>query len=245
MALTRNVPAAYEVLLTFVGGQLAGQRGGRAAPTTSTLPLDDWADLAEPDRGRLVLPGEQTVEYLAVPFLVDGRPSGVFVVGIDRNLPDADTDAASLAAAAVGVIMLLVGTLLAIRLADRILASVREVRQTAQAISETDLTRRIDVRGHDEIADLAATFNAMLDRLDVAFATQRRFIDDAGHELRTPITVIQGHLDTLGDDPEERARTLALLDDELARVKRMIEDLITLARSERTDFLLSGTGRPG
>jgi two-component system OmpR family sensor kinase len=133
-----------------------------------------------------------------------------------------------------------VGSILAIRLADRILVPVREVRQTAQAISESDLSQRIDVRGHDEISELAATFNDMLDRLEAAFATQRRFIDDAGHELRTPITVIQGHLDTLGDDPQERARTLALLDDELGRVRRMVDDLITLARSERPDFLRPG-----
>src|SRR5690606_31829573 len=101
----------------------------------------------------------------------------------------------------------------------------------------TDLSRRIDVRGHDEIAELAATFNEMLDRLEGAFAAQRRFIDDASHELRTPVTVIRGHLDTLGDDPADRARTLALLDDELDRMSRLVEDLVTLARSERPDFL--------
>jgi signal transduction histidine kinase len=164
----------------------------------------------------------------------------VFVVAIDRDQEAADTVAASFAAAGVGAIMLIIGSLLAVRLADRIIAPVREVRQTAQAITETDLSRRIAVDGHDEIAQLAATFNAMLDRLEAAFATQRRFIDDAGHELRTPLTVIQGHLDTLGDDPEERARTLELLDDELARVRRLVDDLITLARADRPDFVRPG-----
>jgi two-component system OmpR family sensor kinase len=239
VALSRNVPSRSETILAFEDGELEGVSSGEAGPPVSALPVDDWATLQEPARGRLTT-GGTVIDYLAVPFLVDGVPAGVFVVAIDRAGLSADTDAAALAAAFVGLIMLVVGSILAIRLADRILVPVREVRQTAQAISESDLSQRIDVRGHDEISELAATFNDMLDRLEAAFATQRRFIDDAGHELRTPITVIQGHLDTLGDDPQERARTLALLDDELGRVRRMVDDLITLARSERPDFLRPG-----
>ena len=64
------------------------------------------------------------------------------------------------------------------------------------------------MRGHDEIAELAETFNAMLDRLERAFASQRRFLDDVGHELRTPITIVRGHLELLEDDPDEREATL-------------------------------------
>jgi signal transduction histidine kinase len=240
VALDRNVPARYEVIVTFVDGQLAGQSGGERAPPLDQLPIDAWAGLSTPEVGRLQLPSGTTIDYRAVPFVATGAPVGVFVVAIDRDQEAADTVAASFAAAGVGVVMLIIGSLLAVRLADRIIAPVREVRQTAQAITETDLSRRIAVEGHDEIAQLAATFNAMLDRLEAAFATQRRFIDDAGHELRTPLTVIQGHLDTLGDDPEERARTLELLDDELARVRRLVDDLITLARADRPDFVRPG-----
>jgi signal transduction histidine kinase len=133
--------------------------------------------------------------------------------------------------------MLLIGSILAMRLADRILAPVRLVTQTARSIGETDLTRRIPVEGHDEISALAATFNAMLGRIESAFATQRRFIDDAGHELRTPITVIRGHLDVMGDDPDDRRRTLELVSDELERMSRMVDELLTLARAEQPDFL--------
>lgn len=240
VALSRNVPARTEVIVTFVDGELAGQSGGERAPRLDDLPIVDWAGVVEPETGRRSLGSGSTIDYRAVPFLVDGVPRGVFVVAIDRDQEGTDTDAAAVAAAAVGLVMLVIGSLLAVRLADRIIAPVREVRQTAQAISETDLSRRIDVRGHDEIAELAATFNDMLDRLDAAFAAQRRFIDDAGHELRTPLTVIQGHLDTLGDDPEERTRTLDLLNGELARVHGLVDDLVTLARSERPDFVRPG-----
>jgi signal transduction histidine kinase len=77
----------------------------------------------------------------------------------------------------------------------------------------------------------------MLDRLEEAFKTQRRFIDDAGHELRTPITIIQGQLEVLEDDPEERAKTLEIVMDELDRMSRFVNDLLLLARAERPDFL--------
>ncbi len=77
----------------------------------------------------------------------------------------------------------------------------------------------------------------MLDRLESAFATQRAFVDDAGHELRTPITVIMGQLEVMGDDPQDRARTMAIVQDELARMARIVEDLLLLAKTEQPDFV--------
>jgi signal transduction histidine kinase len=93
------------------------------------------------------------------------------------------------------------------------------------------------VEGDDEISRLAATFNEMLDRLETAFTVQRAFIDDAGHELRTPITIIRGHLDVMSDDPEDRAETMALVSDELDRMARIVDDLLLLAKAEQPDFL--------
>jgi two-component system, OmpR family, sensor kinase len=245
--LERNIPSQHEMLVTFVGGRLHDY-----SPQDELPPLDEvqapyalhedqaltqrWANLIEPDRGRAETP-VGTIEYLAVPFLVGGEPQGVFVVASFRDLQRADTDAASLAAAIVGLVMLVIGSALAIRLAERILAPVRLVTRTARSISDTDLSRRIPVRGHDEIAELSGTFNEMLERLEAAFGTQRRFVDDAGHELRTPITVISGHLELMGDEPEDRRRTMALVSDELERMTRMVDDLLTLARTEQPDFL--------
>lgn len=77
----------------------------------------------------------------------------------------------------------------------------------------------------------------MLDRLESAFEAQRRFLDDAGHELRTPITIVRGHLELMGDDPAERRETVALVTDELDRMARLVDDLLTLAHAERLDFL--------
>ncbi|GGM57565.1 two-component sensor histidine kinase [Longimycelium tulufanense] len=124
--------------------------------------------------------------------------------------------------------------------AGEILAPVRAVRQAAAEISEQDLTRRIPVRGRDDIAALAEQFNAMLDRLEEAFNAQRRFVDDAGHELRTPITIVRGHLEVMGDDPQERAEVVRLCTDELDRMHRIVEDLLLLAKAERPDFVRRG-----
>jgi len=245
--LARNIPARHEMMLTFLDG-----RPHLHSPAEEHAPLSEvhvpyplhedealtalWANLAQPARGQAETPAGR-IEYQAVPFLVQGEPQGVFVVASFRDLQQADTDAASLAAGTVGVAMLVIGSLLAVRLAERILAPVRLVTRTARSISETDLSQRIPVQGYDEISELSATFNDMLGRLDAAFEMQRRFTDDAGHELRTPITVIRGHLELMGEDPEDRQRTLALVSDELDRMSRMVDDLVTLARSEQPDFL--------
>jgi signal transduction histidine kinase len=81
----------------------------------------------------------------------------------------------------------------------------------------------------------------MLDRLERAFASQRRFADDAGHELKTPLTIVRGHLELLEGDPEERRATVALVIDELDRMGRIVDDLLLLARHEEPDFLDLGT----
>ncbi|MCI2418605.1 ATP-binding protein [Saccharopolyspora sp. K220] len=121
--------------------------------------------------------------------------------------------------------------------AGLILAPVRAVRQAAAEISEHDLTRRIPVEGRDDIAALADQFNAMLDRLEDAFRIQREFVDDAGHELRTPITIVRGNLELLGDDPAEREEVVRLCTDELDRMTRIVNDLLVLAKADRPDFV--------
>ena len=85
----------------------------------------------------------------------------------------------------------------------------------------------------------------MLDRLEAAFVGQRQFLDDAGHELKTPLTVLRGHLELLdAGSPEEVAETRALLLDEIDRMSRLVGDLILLAKSDRPDFLTPPAGRP-
>jgi signal transduction histidine kinase len=176
------------------------------------------------------------VRYLAVPIRGDGVNGAFVVVAALGTERDEIEDAVRLAAIVL-VSVLLIACALAWLLAGRVLAPLQELGDTARAITETDLTRRIPVSGDDELAELARTFNAMLDRVESAFASQRTFVSDASHELRTPITIVRGHLELLGDDPEERRSTIALVTDELDRMSRFVNDLLLLAKAGRHDFL--------
>jgi two-component system, OmpR family, sensor kinase len=236
--LARNIPSRNEVLLTFVDGELFMRSGRTMAYRLDQDPefVARWGALERTDRGGVDTPAGR-VEYLAVPLVGGGETHGVFVAAIFRDRESGEVDDALRVVAGVGLAMLLVGSVLAWLLADRVLRPVTAVTKTARTISGGDLSRRIPVSGHDEIAVLAATFNEMLARLETAFETQRRFVDDAGHELRTPLTIVRGHLELLEDEPAERRATLKLVLDELDRMARLVNDMLTLAKWERPDFL--------
>lgn len=239
--LSRNIPARNETLLTFMDG-----RPYTRTPAVVDYRLDRdaslvarWGGAQETDRGAVQTPAGR-VEYLAVPLRAEGQVRGVFVAAFFRDRALAQLNPPLAAVAGVGLVVLVAGSVLAWTLSSSVLRPVRRVTRTARQIEETDLSRRIDVEGRDEIAELAGTFNAMLDRLEHAFTTQRRFLDDAGHELRTPITIARGHLELLGDDPREKEETVALVLDELARMSRIVNDLLLLAKAEEPDFLELG-----
>lgn len=236
--MRRNVPVRDETYLAIVDGDpfLAT----RPAPVELELEpgfVERVSSIEEGQRGDLDT-GAGPVRYLAVPLSdSEGTTKGVFVVARlltqDRAQIDENTRAAALVAAGI----LVVTTFITWLLAGRLLRPVRDLTDTARRISETDLSARIPVTGDDEISELARTFNDMLDRLATGFETQRAFIDDAGHELRTPITVVRGHLELMGSDPDEQREVLALVDTELDRMSRIVEDLLLLAKSEQPDFV--------
>jgi signal transduction histidine kinase len=204
--LERNVPARNEVFLTFVEGEL--YRASRNEPpydlSTDPVLLDRWGSIGGTDAGAIQTP-DGLVRYLAVPIEDGDEIRAVFVAAVFRDLEADVIGQAVRAAALVGVAALLIGSTLAFFLARRILRPVQEVEAAARTISESDLSRRLDVRGDDEIAHLAGTFNDLLERLERAFVAQRAFVDDAGHELRTPITIVRGQLETLSGTPRNGA----------------------------------------
>ena len=122
--------------------------------------------------------------------------------------------------------------------AGRALAPLRAVAELAATIgaAEDIGARRLPTRrGADEVARLTGSFNAMLDRLQGAFDSQRRFVADASHELRTPLTTIQANAALLASRPvEEETRQAATADmvQESARMARLIDGLLTLARAD-------------
>lgn len=119
---------------------------------------------------------------------------------------------------------------------------MREVAGAADEIAEAgDLGRRLPIAGEDDqpLAALTTTLNHMLDRLEAAFLRERRFIREASHELRTPITIGRGHLEVLDPDPdpEDLRQTVGLLLDEFDRMGRILEDMTAIVRAERPGFV--------
>jgi two-component system, OmpR family, sensor kinase len=236
---SRNVPGEGETLIAYLDGRQylakSGGRGGAIAPESRP---PRWATLRSAERGDVGTPAG-TVRYVAVPVLGADDSQGVFVVASALSNERKEVEDAVRLAALVLVVVLLVASALAWVVAGHVLAPLRGLSETARSIGETDLTRRIAVSGRDEIAELSRTFNEMLDRVEQAFGTQRAFVSDASHELRTPITIVRGNIELLGgeDDPVEREETIALVTGELDRMSRFVDDLLLLAKAERRDFL--------
>jgi len=234
--LRRNIPVDSEAFFTFVDGK------PYASTVTPLQLLDDpsavaaWATVASPTQAELPTTAGP-VRYLAVPLLAESGPNGVFVVGVFLQSEYAEVNQVLQTGGVVYGSIFVIASILAWFAAGRVLRPIRLLTDAAREIEDDNWSRRIPVRGDDEIAQLTRTFNDMLDRLETAFTTQRRFIDDASHELRTPITIVRGQLEVMGDTPEERQEVRRLVIDELDRMARMVDDLLLLARAEQPDFL--------
>lgn len=207
----------------------------------NSILMQRWQKLTERSQAEIEVkdPKIDSILYIAQPVQINKQLTGVFVVAHTTAGERNEALEALEVVIEVKVISLFIALLFAWLAAGKVLAPLHKLMQTTQLISESDLSKRIPVEKQSgEIAELAKTFNTMMDRLESSFRIQRNFINDAGHELRTPITIIRGHLELMGDDPEEQRETIALVMDELDRMNRFVEDLLLLANAERPDFLL-------
>lgn len=135
------------------------------------------------------------------------------------------------------VAVVLAVAVLAWTITGRVLRPLHEVTDSARRLSAESLDERIGLTGpRDEVAELADTFDAMLDRLQVAFDSQRRFVANASHELRTPLSVMRTELDVTLSDPEadvaELRRMGGVVRDASDRAERLVESLLLLARTD-------------
>ncbi|RAV18209.1 two-component sensor histidine kinase [Mycolicibacterium sp. GF69] len=242
-AIAYNLARPNEKFLGYVDGSYRTQ--SRQEPGMPEVLADDAAfvdlvaTVTEPVEGRYEHPEVGEVRYLAIPVSLAEDPShGVIVAAYLADAERAYADYVARLTLLVGGATLLGAVGAAWLVAGRILRPLRDVAETARTISDTDLSRRIPSRGSDELGALVGTVNDMLDRVEAGVSAQRRFSDDAGHELRTPITIVRGHLEVLDPrDPDDVTSTVALVDDELERMNRMVSDLLLLARSEQPAFL--------
>lgn len=237
--IDRSIPDPNETMFVMIDGEVE-YRSSDDPPVRIDLDptlLAEVAAVQDVTLGNLSTTAGD-VRWVAVPVNA-GASQGVFVVGIFADLEGSGVADVMGRFAIIGLGALVLAAGLGWFVSGRLLSPLRHMRQTAQQITETDLSRRIpvdDSKG-DEVAELSRTFNDMLDRLQEGFSAQRAFIDDAGHELRTPLTIVQGHLELLEDDPVARDQTVTLVLDELARMNRIVHDLQTLTKSNQPGFV--------
>lgn len=236
--LDNTIPDQGQFFITLSDGRFF-RSSPRALPgdlRQNSALINQLAQLTNFQQGQIRLSPTETLLYVAEP-LVKGSNRGVLVVAYSTATEHKEVNDVVIVVTEVTIGVLAVASLLAWIAAGRVLAPLGLLAKAAHSVSESDLTQRLPVQGDWELARLAMTFNKMMDRLQVAFDSQRNFLNDAGHELRTPITIVRGHLELMGDDPEEQQATLELVMDELDRMSRLVNDLILLAKAERSDFL--------
>jgi two-component system OmpR family sensor kinase len=142
-----------------------------------------------------------------------------------------------------GLLALAAALLGAYLIGSRVSRPLRRMASVAARVDAGDLHPRIHESADQsrEVQVLSDAFNHMLDRLTEAFAAQRAFVADASHELRTPLTVISGQLEVLAaqENPpaEELRRVERLVQAEVARIGRLVDELLLLAKAEQSEFL--------
>jgi two-component system OmpR family sensor kinase len=128
-------------------------------------------------------------------------------------------------------------------LANGALSPVDRLTRAAERIGRGNLSERVEERrSQDEIGRLAATFNRMISRLEQAFERERRFTADASHELKTPLAVLRGDIEVAlrrERAPEEYQRVLKSSLEEIARLTKLTDDLLTLARLDAGESVLA------
>ena len=136
---------------------------------------------------------------------------------------------------------IIIVALVAYFVASSAVVPIERLTSEVAIIGSERLDRRLRWRRRDEVGRLAAAFDAMLDRLQAAFARERQFISDASHELRTPLTVINANAQMLqrwgGRDPEVLQGSLQAIVEESGRLAAMVSGMLTLAKAESGDAI--------
>ena len=136
----------------------------------------------------------------------------------------------------LGLIMILLSALAGYFMAKKALAPIQEILSTARAVAAGDLSRRLESRAREkEIQTLVNVLNKMFEELETSFVAQRRFIADASHELRLPLTILKGEIEVALRHPRKREEYVQILRqqlDTIERMQRIVNDLLTLARAD-------------
>jgi signal transduction histidine kinase len=216
---TTNFPVRVEKKLTAQGGVAVAVPAGAGADTVPPTTLPPVGPLVQPDRAYLLK-------------LEEARKAAEHTVTGDLRRETM----IDFAFALVGTT--LISVLGGWIVAGRALRPVARITATARKVAaEGDLGQRIALDGPaDELRELADTFDAMLARLDLTFASQRSFVANASHELRTPLAIIRAEIEERLDDPQATKADLQamanVVHDAVARSEALITSLLILARGQ-------------
>lgn len=183
----------------------------------------------------------------ASPIVMGGRRRGMLIAADDIDPLKRDRRSQLIFIAAEGAVALLAAIVGGYLLLRRILRVVARVADTAEEITVSgDLSRRLQFEGpDDEVGRLSRTVDSMLDRLETVFRDRSQLLADVSHQLRTPLTIVRGHLDVLSrggfDDPKEVSETVALVIDELDQLALMVERMLLLGQALERGFLIEET----
>ena len=176
------------------------------------------------------------VELYNLPLMQGGLVYGLVQVGTSLKSADDTLHTMMLGWLLIAPVVLLLGALGSFWLAGRAFKPVGRLTRMARQVEAGDLQQRVPVPGpHDELRELALTLNQMIARLDEAFTRQRRFVADASHELRTPVSAIRSMTDVAllhEKTPGEYIGVLWDVNAEAERLGRLISDLLGLARAD-------------
>lgn len=242
-AMQRTLPSRHQGMLGLADGDVRW-----TAPEVVQLRLEDdpeflqWAQQSKTDSHihlGTVTTEVTTYRAVVVPVQLPEDPdSSAFVLAYDYHAEARANDRNIAIFTAVGFLVMALAAGASWLVVNRTLEPIRRLQTTAHQISESDLSRRIEVTGNDEFAELTVTINEMLDRLEDSLKSQRQLLDDVGHELRTPVTIVSGHLELMDEnDPEDVLQSKDIALDEMSRMSLLINDLVMLAKSNRTDFI--------
>jgi heavy metal sensor kinase len=174
----------------------------------------------------------------------DGKIFGVLQVGASLASLNATLRSVMIELLIIGPFVLLLGAIGSYWLARHAFVPINRLTRTARRIEAGDLHERVPVpHARDEVQELALTFNQMIERLDKAFARQRRFVADASHELRTPVATIRSITDVVlaqntSIEKEEYRTVLHEVNAEAERLGHLISDLLALASADEGQTLL-------
>jgi signal transduction histidine kinase len=226
-SIRARIAVACAGLFLVLGGVLIGATYGVIA---HIKPHASGAQLA-PECAHRRSTGTLTQRHLCQQLLDTRRKAAIKQASTDRNEFLVDS------LAGLGLATVLAGGL-GWAMSGRVLRPLRAITEAARSASQENLDQRLALTGPpDELKELADTFDAMLARLDGAFASQRRFVANASHELRTPLTEMRALIDVSLAKPTSSARqpdpVLAGVRAAVDKSEELIEALLTLARSDR------------